>query len=316
VSRTAIDYEHGISAVDTDFLRPWLDASHLLIEAGRAAFVDTGSARSVPRLLDALEHARLARDAVDYIFVTHAHLDHAGGAGRLVRALPRAKVVAHPRAAPHLAEPQKLIAATRAVYGDARYERLYGEVLPVPRERLLVTHDGLRLTLAERTFDCLHTPGHAQHHYVLVDARSRSVFAGDTFGVSYREFDVDGMEFIFPATTPAAFDPQALEASIDRIVATGAEHVFVTHFGRVGHVGRLAERLHEGVRAYVAMAQARAAAADREALLRADMYAWLTAALDRHRYAGDATTRHRLLDPDIALNVAGLVAWLERRDRA
>jgi len=310
----SIDYPGGISAVDTDHVRPWLDASHLIIERGRAAFVDTGTSHSVPRLLAALDRAGIGRDAVDYIFVTHAHLDHAGGAGRLLQQLPAARVVVHPRAAPHLAEPSKLIAATRQVYGDS-YDRLYGDIAPIPRERLLIAEDGARYPLGGRGFECLHTPGHALHHYVLVDRAAQAVFAGDTFGVSYREFDVDGREFVFPATTPSHFDPEALHASVERIVNTGARYVFVTHFGRVGHVSALARSLHEGIDAYVEMALNRARVPDREQRLCEDMYRWMSERLDAHGDRRDDRTRHGLLDGDIALNVAGLTAWLDRRAR-
>jgi glyoxylase-like metal-dependent hydrolase (beta-lactamase superfamily II) len=311
----AIDYPGGISAIDTDHVRPWLDASHLIVERGRAAFVDTGTSHGVPRLLAALTRAGISPDAVDYIFVTHAHLDHAGGAGLLVQQLPNARVVVHPRAAPHLAEPGKLIAATRQVYG-ASYDRLYGHIPPIPRARLLETEEGARYSLAGRSFECLHTPGHALHHYVLIDHAAQAVFAGDTFGVSYREFDLDGREFVFPATTPSHFDPDQLRHSVARIVASGAQFVFLTHFGRVGHVSELAESLYTGIRAYVAMALARAGHAEREQALRADMYQWMSERLDAHGDSKDARTRHQLLDGDIALNVAGLMAWLERRARS
>jgi len=307
------DYAGGISAVDTHYLRPRLDASHLIVHRGRAAFVDTGTALAVPHLLAALEAKGLARDAVDWVLLTHIHLDHAGGAGALVEQLPNARVAVHPRGAAHIADPARLVGATRKVYGDAVYERLYGEIRPVPAERLVVTEDGARHALAGRALEFVHTPGHALHHQAIVDAEAGAVFAGDTFGVSYREFDVDGREFILPATTPSQFDPQQLHGSIDRIVALAPRAVFLTHYSRVVDVARLAAELHAALEAYVALARRHGADPAREARLCEAIFDWHSAALDRHGYAGTPATRHALLDDDIALNVQGLLGWLDRR---
>lgn len=308
-----IDYGEGISAIDTEYLRRRLDASHLIVERGRAAFVDTGTTHAVPLLLAALERLGLTPAAVDWVFLTHIHLDHAGGAGALLRHLPNATVVVHPRGAPHLAEPSKLIAATRAVYGDAAYEALYGEIVPIPPARLRTVEDGDALDLAGREFRFLHTPGHALHHYVLVDRAHRNVFSGDTFGVSYREFDVEGRAFVFPATTPTQFDPGQLHSSVDRILGAGPKAIFLTHYGRVSGVERLGAALHEGIDAYVALAERHAdEATPREAMCRA-MYDYLSEQLDRHGFDRDVGRRHALLDADIGINVDGLIAWLARR---
>src|SRR5262245_66474 len=111
-------HPHGITAVDTEYVRPGLAAAHIIQHAGRAAFVDVGTTHSVPYLLAALEQLGIPRTAVDYVFLTHVHLDHAGGAGRLMQELPNAQAVLHPKGAPHLIEPQKLIAASKVVYGE------------------------------------------------------------------------------------------------------------------------------------------------------------------------------------------------------
>jgi glyoxylase-like metal-dependent hydrolase (beta-lactamase superfamily II) len=307
------DYADGISAIDTHYMRSRLDASHLIVHRGRAAFVDTGTALAVPHLLAALEAKGVARDAVDWVFLTHIHLDHAGGAGALLERLPNARVAVHPRGAAHIADPAKLIGATRKVYGDAVYERLYGDIRPVPAERLVVTEDGARHELAGRRFEFLHTPGHALHHQAIVDPAAGAVFAGDTFGVSYREFDVDGREFILPATTPTQFDPEQLHGSIDRVVALAPRAVFLTHYSRVVDIARLGADLHAAVDAYVTLARRHRADPAREARLCEAIFDWHSAALDAHGYAGSVATRHALLDDDIALNVQGLLGWLDRR---
>ncbi|MBS0395462.1 MAG: MBL fold metallo-hydrolase [Proteobacteria bacterium] len=304
-----LEFPDGIVAVDTHYVRPRLAASHLILHGGRAAFVDTGTALAVPRLLAALAARGLTPEAVDWVWLTHVHLDHAGGAGTLLAALPNARVAVHPRGAPHLEDPARLVAATRQVYGEAVYARLYGEVRPVPAARITLTGDGERLALAGREFEFLHTPGHALHHQAIVDHAARVVFAGDTFGVSYREFDVAGREFILPATTPTQFDPEQLEASVRRVLALAPRAVFLMHYSRVTDVARLGADLIASVRRYVELARAHAGD---PAALRAAVFDWHSAGLDAHGYAGDAARRHALLDEDVALNVQGLVSWLGR----
>ena len=307
------DYPDGISAIDTHYMRPRLDASHLLLHKGRAAFIDTGTALAVPHLLAALDAKGVAREAVDWVLLTHIHLDHAGGAGALIERLPNARVAVHPRGAAHIADPARLIAATRTVYGDAAYDRLYGEIRPIAAERLVVTEDGARHALAGRRLEFLHTPGHALHHQAIVDRDAGVVFAGDTFGVSYREFDVAGREFILPATTPTQFDPEQLHASIERIVALAPRAVYLTHYSRVVDIERLAEELHDAVRSYVAIARRHCDEPAREARLNEAVFRCHSDALDEHGYPGSEATRHALLDEDIKLNVQGLLSWLDRR---
>lgn len=307
------DYPQGISAVDTEYVRRRLDASHLIVEHGRAAFVDTGTALSVPHLLAALAAKGLGVDAVDWVFLTHIHLDHAGGAGTLLEALPNARAAVHPRGAAHLVDPAKLVAATRLVYGAAAYEALYGEIRPIPAQRLVVTEDGDELQLAGRSFSFLHTPGHALHHQIIHDREAQVVFSGDTFGVSYRETDVAGRAFIMPATTPTQFDPEQLHLSIDRVLACAPRAVYLTHYSRVTEIQRLGADLHAGVNAYVAIAERHALDPERAARIAADMTQWLWARLDEHGYTGEAAVRQAVLGDDITLNTQGLIAWLARR---
>ncbi|MFZ5556882.1 MAG: MBL fold metallo-hydrolase [Pseudomonadota bacterium] len=302
---------HGIHAVDSGYVRASLDAIHLIVERGRAAVVDTGTSGSVPRVLDALAQLGLGREAVDWILVTHVHLDHAGGAGALLRHLPNARVVVHPRGARHLADPSKLVAGTRAVYGETEFRRLYGEVVPVPQDRMVIADDGLRLELAGRALGFLHTEGHARHHYCIHDPASGSVFAGDTFGISYREFDVDGREFIFPTSTPTQFDPAAAHASVDRIAGLEPQQVFVTHYSRLGHVPEHAATLHRLLDAYVALAREAQHTPGPQAVLRAGMEALLRAEARRHGVAMSDEQILSLLGMDIDLNAQGLAIWLE-----
>jgi len=269
----------------------------------------------VPALLAGLARRGLARDAVDYLFLTHIHLDHAGGAGALARELPCARVVVHPRGRAHLADPSRLIQATKAVYGERNYERLYGDIVPIAEDRLVTATDGLTLELAGRRFDFLHTPGHALHHVVIHDRGTNAVFTGDTFGISYRDLDVDSRPFVFPTTSPSQFDPGQLRDSIARIMALGPSAAFLTHYGRVAPVAEIGRRLINQVDELVAMAVAVAADPERGRVLRERIFAWLCAGLDRHGHHSDPAERHRILDADVELNAQGLLVWLERAAR-
>jgi len=307
------DFPDGITAIDTLYLRPRLAASHLLVHNGRGAFVDTGANSAVPNLLAAINARGLTPEAIDYVLLTHVHLDHAGGAGLLMRSLPNARAVVHPRGARHLSDPAKLIAGSIQVYGEKMFRELYGTLVALPAERMLIAEDGLRLSLGGRHLELIHTPGHALHHYAIVDLDARVIFSGDNFGISYRDFDTSHGEFIFPTTTPVQFDPEAMHATIDRLMGYQPKAIYLTHYSRVNELARLARDLHAAVDAFVEMARRHHGKPDRGALIRREMAGWFDAALDRHGYTGDAATRRELLASDIDLNCQGLEVWLDRR---
>jgi glyoxylase-like metal-dependent hydrolase (beta-lactamase superfamily II) len=302
----------GILAVDTDYVRPRMDASHLIVDSGRAAFVDTGTNHSAPNLQAALLAQDLEPTDVDYIFLTHVHLDHAGGTGLLAQLFPRAQILVHPRGAGHIVDPSKLIAGTRAVYGDDAYLKLYGDILAVPKERVTSMQDGERCSLGRRTFEFLHTPGHAMHHLSIVDRSAAAVFSGDTFGVSYREFDTARGEFVIATTTPTQFDPDQLHASVDRILGTKPAAIYMTHYSRVNAIERLGNDMHADIDRYVAIARRHVDAADRQMRIRDDLYEHVEARLAAHGFGSDRAQIRSLLGTDVDLNAAGLVAWLQR----
>ncbi|MGH8273360.1 MAG: MBL fold metallo-hydrolase [Gammaproteobacteria bacterium] len=309
-------HPRGVYAIDTDYVRPRLDASHLVVRDGRAAFVDCGTNHSVPRLLAALDELNVAREVVDYLFLTHVHLDHAGGAGTLMRELPNATCVVHPRGAKHLSEPAKLEAGTRATYGDQVYEKLYGKLVPIPAERVRCVEDGEKITLGDSRFHFLHTPGHALHHVAIHDETANAVFAGDIFGISYRVFDNPaGAPFVFVTSTPTQFDPEQMHASIDRIAALEPEAVYLTHYSRVEDVTRLAADLHRDVDDFVAIGEAHFDAAEAKPRIRHALHDHLAKRLAAHGTRLDPETRETWLEMDVNLDAAGLVAWHERRTR-
>jgi glyoxylase-like metal-dependent hydrolase (beta-lactamase superfamily II) len=302
-------FADGITAVDTEYVRPQMDASHIVVAGERAAIVDTGPNTAVPLILAALEKLQLAPERIEFLFLTHVHLDHAGGAGALMRALPNATAVVHPRGAPHMLDPSKLIAGTRAVYGDALYEQLYGEILPIAAERMCIAQDGQHFEMSGRGFECIHTPGHALHHMAIVDHGATSVFTGDTFGLSYREFDTARGAWIMPTTTPTQFDPGQLKASIIRIMQFRPRRIYLTHYSEVSECARLANDMVDAIDEYVKIA--RNAGLDL-ARMRFDLRRFAHESLREHGCALTAAQVDAILSKDIELNAAGLAAWLKR----
>ncbi len=307
------DYDHGISAIDAQYHRPGRAAIHLIVEDGVVALVDTGTAFSIPGVMQTLKQKNLAAENVAYIFLTHIHLDHAGGASECMRCFPNAKLVVHPRGARHMADPARLIAGVTAVYGAAEFKRVYGEIHPIDAKRIIEAPDEFRLDLNGRPLLFLDTPGHARHHYCIYDQQSNSFFTGDTFGVSYREFDVDGMEFVFPTTTPVQFDPVAAHASLERLMSYQPEYAFLTHYSRIGNLAQHAEAMHGLIDSYVKLAkQVERKDADRHTKLVASVRQCLLQELTKHGCQLSTEAISDLLSSDIKLNVQGLEFWLDQ----
>jgi glyoxylase-like metal-dependent hydrolase (beta-lactamase superfamily II) len=312
-SANTIEFSDGIFAIDTEYARPMQDASHLIIEGSKAAFVDTGANDSVPLLLDALDQRGLVPADVDYVFLTHVHLDHAGGAGLLMQQLPDARCVVHPRAARHMIDPSKLIAGTVAVYGKEKMQEIYGDIQPIDEQRIDVVEDGQWIDFNGRRVQAIFTEGHAKHHYVLNDPTSRGVFTGDAFGVSYRETDTQNGAIVFPTTTPIDFDPEEAHKSIDRIMACNPDWLYLTHYSRVDDLQRLAADMHRGIDDYVAIAIANENASNRQQALEDAMFEYLCGRLEKHGFAGDRDEMWSIMQIDVQLNAQGLGVWLDRR---
>ena len=306
----------GISAVDAEYVRPGHAAVHIIRHNGRAAFVDTGTNYSVPYLLAALEELGVAREAVDYVFLTHVHMDHAGGAGLLMRQLPNAQMLVHPRGLPHMIDPSNIVAASQAVYGEDEFRRLYGDILPVAPERTVSVPDGFRCDLAGRELELIHTPGHALHHYAIVDRAHACIFTGDTFGISYRELDTSQGPFILPTTSPSQFDPDQLISSIDRLMSYAPESMYLMHYSRVTDTPRLAEMLKSQIREFVRIVRACEALPDPHNAIRAAMLELWLNLLQQHGSTCAVDDVAKLLESDLELNSQGLLIWCARQRRS
>lgn len=300
------DYGNGIYGVDSLYEGEELAAVYIVLDEGRAAIVDTAHNGAIDPVMEGMAEVGVAADAVDYVCLTHVHLDHAGGAGRFMREFPNAKLVVHSRGARHMIDPAKLIEGVKAVYGAEETARMYGELLPVPADRVLVPEDGTELHLGSRTIVCLDTPGHAKHHLAFFDKRANAVFTGDIFGIAYPALATDGGFGVIPTTSPVQFDPETMRQSIDRIVALAPDKLYPTHFGEMRGIARIAADLRRQIDAYERLARDTQGDKDRikEGLVRI--------------FEAERTTQGWPIEPgkiaevfriDLELNAQGVACW-------
>jgi len=308
----------GTWCIDTGLYRPGHTACYLIADGAELAFIDSGSANNVPGLLTLLSELDCHPEQVRYVMPTHVHLDHAGGAGALMAACPNATLVTHPRGTPHLIDPARLQAGATAVYGEAEFQRTFGNLVPVPAERVQAAEHEQTFTLGSRRIRFADTPGHANHHGCFLDERSGLWFTGDTFGLSYREFDNDGQPLMLATTTPVAFDPDAWMRSLDDLLAAMPTGMCLTHFGRVDHPVQLAGQLRSNILAHAELALAEETNGEegRAERLQQAVGQLLLDRAQAHQPAIDRAKAHELLALDIELNAQGLHIWLKRRAKA
>lgn len=295
--------------------RPQRNACYVVDGGGTVALVEVGSGPSVGALLGGLRALGVAEERVRWLVVTHVHLDHAGAAGALARRWPWVRVAVHPDGARHLIDPARLEASARHVYG-ARFDALFGPLVPVPADRVWAAPDGQSIALGERQLIVIHTPGHAHHHMALADPASGGVFTGDGAGIVYPSLRPWGLsQFHLPNTTPPRFDPEAMLASLDRVAARLPDRLYVTHFGTAAPADRFLDECAQGVREWWALATA---AATLEGV-RASLRQWIEEALRAQGVRArdiEAAWRAADLESDLDLNSQGLWAYAERRRAA
>jgi len=298
---------HSRHTIDCDVV-PRFTAAYLRIAGDECAFIEAHTAHALPRLLAELtKHGRRPED-VRFIVVTHAHLDHAAGAGALLAACPNATLLAHPRAATNLIDPAKLVASATRVYGEARFAELYGTIVPAPEARVRALDDGATFELGDATLRVHHTAGHAKHHFVVDDSKLSTVYTGDAFGLVYPDVQRGG-RFAIASTSPIDFDAVEARRSIDLILGLGAEHACLTHFDAVQDLVEVARQVNAWIDRSEAWMQEclsiEAPLAEQTARVEREYRAALEAfSLDEEALA--------LLDLDITLNAQGIAVAAER----
>ena len=313
-------HPNGVYQIDADYIAPGVASVYLIRQNDRLALVETGTVNTVPHVLKVIEDLGLTPAHLDYVIPTHVHLDHAAGAGAMLQHCPEARLVIHPRGAPHMVNPEKIEAGTRAVYGDEKYERLYGSLIPVAPERIIEAPDNTRVELDGRTLTFLDTPGHARHHFCVHDSGSNSIFTGDTAGISYRHFDgkhsdgkPNGEVFWFVTTTPVQFEPDAMRQSIERLLTFNPDYLYLTHCGPVQPTTAGLTQLFASLDAFTAIAEAERATPEGRSERMADaVMEWMINQLQQSSSTVPESVARQWLATDAKLNAQGMDVWLTR----
>lgn len=302
-----------VLTIDTEYANFHQVASAYLIEEeGRGVVVETNTTHAIPKILKAMESRGVGPQNLDYVIVTHVHLDHAGGAWALLEACPGATLLAHPKTAKHLMDPSLLIKSATSVYGKENFDSLYGEIKPIPKERIRVMEDGEWLEWEGHSFQFLYTKGHANHHFCIYDKKTNGIYTGDSFGISYPHLE-NGKRFIFPTTTPTDFDSTEAIRSLDRILDTGAEVAYLTHFGPIGDLKQNASDLKEGLTlCEEAISELESITKeDRLPFMESKVKAMIQTLATKHSITLTASD-WKLLHLDVNLNAQGLVYAFEK----
>ena len=307
-----INIAEGIDVVDSGYYSQDFAAIYLLRQNSKVTIIETGTNYSVPVVENALMKSGLTLLDVSYVVPTHVHLDHAGGAGELMRQCVNARLVVHPRGARHLIDPSKLVAGAMAVYGEEKFKEYYGEIIPIDANRVTEADDNFILDFDGRELRFIDTPGHARHHFCIWDKTTKTMFTGDTFGISYRDLDHQDDVYILPSTSPVQFDPEALTKSINRIMDFKPERVCLTHFSAIKPTKKVANKLIESIHFVSDLAIKHADKNDAESIIYNNMMDYFLKGLNEIGFQNNDEAKDRL-SLDVQINTQGLIYWQKNR---
>jgi glyoxylase-like metal-dependent hydrolase (beta-lactamase superfamily II) len=299
---------NGISVIDSGYLGNDIAAIYFLRQNDQIAIIETGTKHSLPNINKALEKKGLSYSNVSYIIPTHVHLDHAAGAGVLMSLCKNAKLVIHPRGVRHMIDPSKLVVGTKAVYGEDKFNQLYGNLMPIDCDRIIEADDGFILDFCGRELKFIDTPGHARHHFCVWDKLSGAMFTGDTFGVSYREFDTRDGVFIFPTTTPTQFEPAELVQSITKIMEYKPQYLCLTHYGAIKPNKKVVEQLIDSIYYMSNIAKKYYGQPHSEEKVSGAIMQYLLKKLELTGFSDLDFCKEKLAN-DVSLNTQGLLYW-------
>jgi glyoxylase-like metal-dependent hydrolase (beta-lactamase superfamily II) len=316
-----IEFEHvgdGIYVIETYYLnRTGFTACYLMEDKGEVAVIETNTNHAVPFILGTLDQLGLSKEQVKYVILTHIHLDHAGGSGELMKNLPKAELILHPRGRKHIINPEKLIKSVKAVYGEAKYRELYGEIVPVPKERVQIANDADEFRLGSRGLQFFDLRGHAKHHLVVLDKKTRSLFSGDNFGIGYPRLDLGKFRLVFPSTSPTQFEPDKALETYQKIVDLDPSRILLTHYGVLEDIAGTHSQLNSWIEYSVEIAEERYNEGYRENdltdVLEKDLWMRFETMAADARGQGLTPGEKEWLALDTELNAQGLVDYIHKR---
>lgn len=283
-----------------------------LLKGPRPALIECGPASTLETVLQGIRAAGVDPQDLQALAVTHIHLDHAGAAGVLARTIPHLAVYVHPLGAPHLIDPSKLISSAGRLYGPD-LPRFFGEIAPVPAERVHVLHDGDRVELGMRQIVAIDTPGHARHHHAYWDAARRDLFTGDVAGVA-----LPGARYVRAPTPPPELDVPAWHASLARLRPLGARRLLLTHFGGHEWVPDLLDQLDSYLDKVLDLVRAALDQGQDEEAIVQHLTTYIRREMDALGGGSRDGARDETIIP-VRLNVKGLIRYLtapsQRADR-
>lgn len=302
------DCGDGIYGIDTFYEREGCTSVYIICSGGRCGIIESAANSSLPHLLSALDELGVDYANVDFLALTHVHLDHAGGAGSYMQKFPNAKLIVHPRGAKHMADPTALIEGVCEVYGKSETERMYGEIIPIDRERIISADDGYVFNIGDKKIITLETPGHAKHHNSYYDESDSVIFSGDAFGVSYSEMQTEKGRWAIPTTSPVQFSPEDMVSSINKMLALNPKKILLTHFGEVSNISEAAEELCSTVQEYTKIAEA---AQGEFKTIKENVKNLHIELCKKHNIPNPEQYTDSILSTDTELNSQGLSCWYE-----
>ena len=309
----SVSLGNNIYCVDSKYIRSNFASIHFIIENNKVAIIDTGTNYSSIQVLESLKNLSLEPYSVEWIILTHIHLDHAGGAGKLMKLFPNAVLGVHARGKRHMVNPEKLWNSVISVYGKSLAEKQYGKLEPVDENRIQCIGEGSEINFQGRIFEIWDAPGHAKHHVFIKDSISKAIFTGDTFGVSYREFDNEKGSFVFISSTPTQFDPQAFKNSIYRIMKDNPPFVFLTHYSKLSSVKASGNELLKQIDEYVDITESSKYQGKQiDKKIEEKLTDLLLKKLNLHGFTNSKSKALELINTDISLNASGLANWISQ----